>query len=87
MANCSIGLFAGMSKAQLNQALTEAQQAYIEISTGNKGVSFSYTQGDGSKSVTYRSGNISELAALIRMLQQELGLVCRARRPLQFRYR
>ena len=80
-------IFTGMSPALFQQALVEAQQAYIELSTGNKGVSFSYTQGDGSKSVTYRSGNISELAAVIRMLQQELGLVCRARRPLQFRYR
>ena len=85
--NSCTSLFYGMSRAQIEQALSEAQQAYIELSSGNKGVSFSYTQGDGSKSVTYRSGNISELAALIRMLQQELGLICRTRKPLQFRYR
>lgn len=87
MKNCSISLFAGMTPAQKQQALSDTQQAYIELMTGSKGVSFSYTQGDGSKSVTYRSSNVSELSGLIMMLQQELGITCRARRPLRFRYR
>ncbi|HCU0876715.1 TPA: phage head-tail adapter protein, partial [Morganella morganii] len=38
-------LLTGMSDAQLKQALVQAQQAYIDLSTGAKGVSFSYTQG------------------------------------------
>ena len=33
----------------LQTALAKAQQAYLDLSTGNKGESFSYAQGEGSK--------------------------------------
>ena len=43
----------GVAPATLQQWLADAQQALHDLSTGAKGESFSYTQGDGSKSVTY----------------------------------
>lgn len=79
-------LLAGRSTAQLQADLAAAQQAYIDISTGSKGESYSYTQGDGSKSVTYTSTNLQQLAALIRQLQTQLGIVSRGRRPIRFNF-
>ena len=79
-------LLAGMQTSALQAQLTKAQQAYIDLSTGNKGESFSYTQGDGAKAVTYTKANIADLTALIQMLQAQLGIVSRPRRPLRFRF-
>lgn len=77
-------IFTGMSKAQLSEALQKAQAALIELSTGKKGVSFSYTQGDGTRSVTYTQTTVKDLVALIQMLQAELGLS--KRRAIRFRF-
>lgn len=80
-------LLAGaMTRAQLLAALTAAQQAYIELSSGAKGVSFSYAQGDGTRSVTYQKTDIGQLMNLIQLLQAQLGIVGRPRRTLRFRY-
>ncbi len=79
-------IFAGMSTAALQIALANAQQAYIEISTGNKGESFSYSQGDGSKSTTFTRANIGALVSLIKQLQAQLGIVQHGRRPIRFRF-
>lgn len=84
--NPTTSLLAGRSTAQMQTDLANAQQAYIDLSTGVKGESFSYTQGDGAKSVTYTQANISALVAVIRMLQQQLGIVQHARRPVRFRF-
>ncbi|TCK39658.1 gpW protein [Paraburkholderia sp. BL8N3] len=87
MFDPSTSIFAGMSQEALQQALSNAQAALIALQTGTKGVSFSYTQGDGAKSVTYQQTDIAALTALIRQLQQQLGIICRARRPVRFVYR
>lgn len=79
-----LGILTGMSPEQLQLALANAQAAYLALSTGSKGESFSYTQGDGGKSVTYTRANIGQLTALITQLQQALGLIARARRPIRF---
>lgn len=79
-------LLAGRSTTQLQADLNAAQQAYIDISSGAKGESYSYTQGDGSKSVTYTRTNLAQLAALIRMLQMQLGVVTCGRRPARFNF-
>lgn len=79
-------LLAGMSRTQLLAALAAAQQAYLELGTGSKGVSFSYAQGDGTRSVTYQQTDIGQLMALIQLLQAQLGIVKRPRRTLRFRY-
>jgi len=80
-------LLAGaLTRDQLTAALTAAQQAYLELSTGAKGVSFSYAQGDGTRSVSFQQTDIGQLTALIQLLQAQLGIVRRPRRTLRFRY-
>jgi len=87
MFNPNSSLLAGaMTRDQLQAALASAQQAYIELSTGAKGVSFSYTQGDGTRSVSYQQTDIGQLTALIQLLQAQLGIVKRPRVTLRFRY-
>lgn len=87
MFNANTSLLAGaMTRAQLEEALNRAQQAYIELSTGSKGVSFSYAQGDGTRSVTYQQTDIGQLMGLIQLLQAQLGIVKRPRGALRFRY-
>ncbi len=83
MYNPATSIFAGMDTATLQAALAAAQQAYIALASGTKGESFSYTQGDGSKSVTYTRANLGSLVALIEQLQAQLGIVRRARRPIR----
>ena len=81
-----ISLLAGRSPAVLQIDLANAQQAYLDISSGAKGESYSYTQGDGSKSVTYTRANIGALSALIMALQVELKMSGSGRRPVRFRF-
>lgn len=84
--NQNRSLLAGMQTPALQQALSTAQQAYIDLSTGAKGESYSYTQGDGSRAVTYTKANIADLAALIQSLQAQLGVVARPRRAMTMRF-
>ncbi len=87
MFNAKTSLLAGkMTRAQLEDALNQAQQAYIELSTGLTGVSFSYSQGHGTRSVTYQPTDIGKLMGLIQLLQAQLGIVKHPRRALRFRY-
>ncbi|MFA7942052.1 gpW family head-tail joining protein [Pseudomonas brenneri] len=80
-------LLAGISRESLQVSLQNAQQAYLQLSSGGKVETATYTQGDGSKSITYTRANIAQLANVIQMLQQQLGIVTRARRPLTFRFK
>ena len=73
--------FTGIPQATLQQWLAAAQQALHDLSTGAKGESYSYTQGDGSKSVTYTRANVEQLQAHINDLMYALGM--RRRRPLR----
>ncbi|UKS45613.1 gpW family protein [Klebsiella michiganensis] len=77
-------LLTGMSTEQLQAALSQAQQAYIDLSTGAKGISFSYTQGDGTRTVTYQQTSLGDLLALIQTIQAMLGVS--RRRPIRVRY-
>ncbi|SIT43679.1 conserved hypothetical protein [Paraburkholderia piptadeniae] len=63
----------GMSDAQLQAALASAQQAYLDLRTGQQAVTVAYTQGDGSRSVTFQQTNIANLRMLIAELQQALN--------------
>ena len=85
--NASRSIFAGMTTAQLQTALSNAQQAYLDLSTGAKVVTVSYTQGDGAKAVTYTAAQLPQITALIQQLQMQLGLICGARRPVRFVFR
>jgi hypothetical protein len=84
--NPNRSLLAGVQTSALRTALANAQQAYMDLSTGAKGESYSYTQGDGSKSVTYTKANIADLAAFIQSLQGQLGVVLRPRRAMTVRF-
>lgn len=71
----------GVPRETLQQWLADAQQALHDLSTGAKGESYSYTQGDGAKSVTYTRANLGELQQYILSLQYALGL--RRRRAIR----
>ncbi|HFE4574968.1 TPA: gpW family head-tail joining protein [Klebsiella pneumoniae] len=87
MFNRNTSLIAGgMTDEQLRDALQKAQQAYIDLTTGSRGVSFSYTQGDGTRSVSYQQSSLADLLALIQLLQAQLGIVARPRKPVRFRF-
>ncbi|HAH9382860.1 TPA: phage head-tail adapter protein [Escherichia coli] len=87
MFNGNTSLLAGgMTDEQLRDALQKAQQAYIDLTTGSRGVSFSYTQGDGTRSVSYQQSSLADLLALIQLLQAQLGIVARPRKPVRFRF-
>ncbi|UAN52209.1 phage head-tail adapter protein [Serratia sp. JSRIV002] len=87
MFNPNTSLLAGaMTPEQLQAALAKAQQAYIDLAAGSRGVSFSYTQGDGTRSVSYQQSSIADLMALIQLLQAKLGIVPRPRRPMRFKF-
>jgi hypothetical protein len=87
MFNRNTSLLAGgMTDDQLRDALQKAQQAYIDLTTGSRGVSFSYTQGDGTRSVSYQQSSLADLLALIQLLQAQLGIVARPRKPVRFRF-
>ncbi|ELN0130416.1 phage head-tail adapter protein [Raoultella planticola] len=87
MFNRNTSLLAGsMTDEQLRYALQKAQQAYIDLTTGSRGVSFSYSQGDGTRSVSYQQSSLADLLALIQLLQAQLGIVARPRKPVRFRF-
>ena len=73
----------GMTDAQLQAALAAAQEAYLDLRSGNKAVTVSYAQGDGSRSVTFQSTNVAAVRMFIAELQATLNpgvRVCRRRR-------
>lgn len=84
MTIITCGIFAGMDSAVLQSQLQAAQQALIDLQSGAKSVTLSYTQGDGSKSIGKRLTSPAECTALIQQLQQALGIRCRPRRSLRF---
>jgi hypothetical protein len=81
--NPSTSILAGMSTSALSTALANAQQAYLDLSTGAKGISYSYTQGEGAKTVTYTKANLGSLVALIKELQAQLGIINHPRRAIR----
>lgn len=77
------GPFAGMTQAQLQALLAQAQQAYVDVMLGNKNVSLSYTQGDGAKAVTKQMTSQANVLAFIMMVERALGMPCARRRPIR----
>ncbi|MDT0355684.1 gpW family head-tail joining protein [Herbaspirillum huttiense F1] len=65
----------------LRQWQIDALQAMHDLSTGKKRVTISYSQGDGTRSVTYQQANIDDLRAWLAKLNAQLGLGSR-RRPI-----
>lgn len=78
----------GMSADAMQAQLSALQTAYFELVSGAKVVSASYGQGDGTRTVTFRQADKTEIQRTILMLQKALGLIRhypRARRPLFLR--
>lgn len=59
----------GIDISVLQARLIEMQMAYLDLSTGRKGETYSYTQGEGARSVTYTRANIGHLTQAIITLQ------------------
>ncbi len=81
MRTPTINNFTGVPKATLQKWLADAQQALHELSTGAKGEAYSYTQGDGARSVTYTRTDLGALQAHINSLMYALGM--RKRRAIR----
>jgi hypothetical protein len=76
-------ILAGMDTAVLQARLQQMQLDYLDLSSGRKVETASYSMGDGQKSVTYTKANLADLAQAIRLLQSQLGIVCRGRRAFR----
>lgn len=62
----------GIDVATLQSRLSALQQAYLDLTTGGKLESAAYTQGDGSRSVTYTKANIADLTQAILAVQTQI---------------
>ncbi|MCJ8352705.1 gpW family head-tail joining protein [Novacetimonas hansenii] len=78
-------ILSGLTREQLQANLTAAQQAMHDLMIGGKPVSVSFSQVNGSRSVTYTQANRADLTAYIQLLQTALGI--NRRRPVRFMYR
>ncbi|WP_198351058.1 gpW family head-tail joining protein [Flavisphingomonas formosensis] len=83
----SRSILAGMDTAVLQARLQQMQRDYLDLMSGKKVISGSYTQGDGAKSVTYSMTNIGQLTLAIRQLQTQLGIISSPRRALSVGFR
>jgi hypothetical protein len=81
--NPATSILAGMDTTVLQTQLAAMQLAYLNLSSGALGESYSYTQGDGAKSVTYTRANLGALDQAIRLLQAQLGIIRTPRRALR----
>ena len=79
-------ILAGMPRHLLEAKLAALQEAYLALSSGQQVVTASYTQGDGTKSVTYRQASLGDLVAAIKEVQAQLGIIHRGRRPMRPAY-
>ena len=71
--------FVGQTTATLTQWLADAQLALQQLTMGSNPNAVSYSQGDGSKSVTYQPSDIGMLQNRISSLAYALGLSPRRR--------
>ena len=74
---------AGMTQPQLAELLASLITARSQIGSGGKVVSASYTQGNGSKSVSFNITSRAQLEQDISMVQRALGMPGMNRRPLR----
>ncbi|NUB12537.1 phage head-tail adapter protein [Azospirillum brasilense] len=84
MAN-QTSILDGMTDADLRALLPKLQAALIELSMGKKVQAVAYTQGNGSRSVTYTPTSAAQVTAMITAVQQKLGMSS-GRRPIRFRF-
>lgn len=65
----------GMSTVDMQSRLASLQAAYFDLAGGAKVATATYSQGDGSKSVTYQQTDIANIQRSILMLQKALGII------------
>lgn len=76
--------FLGVPTQTLQTWLANAQQALQDLTTGGKVEVAAYTQGDGSKSVTYTRADLAALQQRISAIAQVLsGGRAYRRRPIR----
>jgi hypothetical protein len=77
----------GIDVGVLQTRLAAMQQAYLDLTSGAKGQTYSYTQGEGAKSVTYTAANIADLTQAILSVQTQIdqinGVCLNRRAPLR----
>jgi hypothetical protein len=77
----------GIDVGVLQSRLAAMQQAYLDLTSGAKGQTYSYTQGEGAKSVTYTQANIGDLTQAIISVQSQIdrltGVCTNRRAPLR----
>lgn len=75
-------IFAGVDSGTLQGWLTDAQAAYVALSSGGQPVTVNIGTGQGHRMVTYTKAELGALTALIKSLQAQLGLIRTPRRGL-----
>jgi hypothetical protein len=65
----------GLDVGILQARLVSLQQAYLDLSSGARGETYSYTQGEGAKSVTYTRANLGDLTQAILVVQTQIDRV------------
>ncbi|WP_233869660.1 gpW family protein [Paraburkholderia adhaesiva] len=87
MAVCRCtGVLDGVPLATLRAQLASMQAAYLALMTGSKAESASYTQADGSRSITFTRANVGDLVQGIIGVQVQIakltGQCCNRRPPV-----
>jgi|HubBroStandDraft_2_1064218.scaffolds.fasta_scaffold109072_2 hypothetical protein len=78
-----LSILDGVTLGALETQLASMQQAYLALVSGTNVQSASYSQADGSRSVSYNQANIADLTQAIVGVQQQidsLRSICRNRR-------
>lgn len=70
----SFSIYAGTDPVVLNAMLAEALDVYRQVVLGKRVASGAYSQGAGSKSVTFGELNLVQLKVEIGQIQLALGL-------------
>jgi hypothetical protein len=84
--------YQGIPDSTIQQWYSQVLQAEVLVASGGKGEAFSYSQGEGTRSVTYTRANFDVLIRMKIALKAELsarGLLThnrRARRSIGFSY-
>ena len=65
----------GIDVATLQARLTAMQTVLLDLQSGNQIASASYTQGEGSRSVTFRAADIGALTQAIISLQTQIDIL------------
>jgi hypothetical protein len=87
MATCGCtSVLSGVPIETLYARLAQMQQTYLDLLSGVKVEAASYSQADGSRSVTYSRANIADLVQAIKAVQAQIDLLsgrrCNPRPPI-----